>query len=72
MIAVETVVTKRFVIGNAFTAGDSGRKINVESWLPFVDAYRTLCECPSPSIKSIFMEINDFCSPERQQPTPAS
>jgi hypothetical protein len=38
MIAVETVVTKRFVIGNAVSAGDSGRKINVESWLPGLDS----------------------------------
>ncbi len=40
-------------------AGDVSNGLS-EIWLPFVDAYRTLCVCPPPDVRQVLDDIRQL------------
>jgi hypothetical protein len=40
-------------------AGDVSNDLSV-NWLPFVDAYRTMCLVPAPELKRLLEDVRDL------------
>jgi len=41
-------------------AGETAKTAQTESWLPFLNAYRTMCLAPDPDFRRVLEEIRDM------------